>query len=293
MWSQMKKEVDEWLDQYLPPEDRTPEIIHKSMRYSVFAGGKRLRAILFLAVADALGWSHPQRYAPACAIELIHTYSLIHDDLPAMDDDDFRRGQPTNHKVFGQAMAILAGDALLTHAFYLLSRYPEGNEFSVLRCRVGEEIARAAGAPHGMVAGQALDISSTGKEPGKKLLHDIHRLKTGAMIRVSLRSGAILGGATNDVLNALTKYGDALGLAFQITDDILDVTASRQELGKTPGKDTQQGKTTFPAVYGLEKSRSMASETISQAIDAIQSVESSIQIAFLTDIAHFVLKRGH
>jgi geranylgeranyl diphosphate synthase type II len=292
-WEALRREVEENLRQCLPAENTPPAVIHRAMAYSVFAGGKRLRAVLYLAVADALGWDHPQRCLPACAIELIHTYSLIHDDLPAMDDDDFRRGKPTSHKVFGEAMAILAGDALLTQAFQLLSLYPAGVEYAGRRLAVIAEVARSAGTPSGMVAGQVLDITATGGAVDETLLRDIHRLKTGAMIRVSVRAPALLAGADESTLAHLTTYSEALGLAFQITDDILDETASPEALGKTPGKDREQGKLTFPSMYGLERSQALAHQTIDEGLAALGAIAGGMDTAFLVDLARFVLQRGH
>ncbi len=291
-WEAARRDVDDWLDRLLPPAGQPPAGIHEAMRYSVFAGGKRLRAVLVAATAEALGCRHPERFVPGCAMELVHTYSLIHDDLPAMDDDDFRRGKPTSHKAYGEALAILAGDALLTHAFYLLARYPLGGELTALRARLAEEAALAAGTPHGMVAGQVLDIASCAGAPDAGRLHEIHRLKTGAMIRGAVRCGALLGGAGEDVLAGLTEYGEALGLAFQITDDLLDVTATREELGKTPGKDAAQAKLTFPAVYGMERSRTMARETVDRALAALAGLGAGIADAsFMRELAVFVQER--
>ncbi|MBN2432512.1 MAG: polyprenyl synthetase family protein [Acidobacteria bacterium] len=292
-WDALRSEVEDSLHRCLPAEDTPPAVIHRAMAYSVFAGGKRLRAVLFLAVADALGWRHPERGEPAAAIELIHTYSLIHDDLPAMDDDDLRRGKPTSHKVFGEAMAILAGDALLTHAFQLLSRYPDGAEYAGRRLDVIEEVARAAGTPAGMVAGQVLDIHAPGQTADPTLLHEIHRLKTGAMIRVSVRAAARLAGTDDDTLVRLTAFSEALGLAFQITDDILDETASPQTLGKTPGKDRQQDKLTFPRLYGLAQSRTLAERTVADGLTALDAIGGGVDTTFLADIARFVLRRPH
>ena len=290
-WQERKVLVDAWLDRLLPPGSTPPAVIHEAMRYRVFAGGKRLRAVLAVATAEALGCGHPERFAPACALEMIHTYSLIHDDLPAMDDDDLRRGQPTSHKKFGEAVAILAGDALLTHAFLVLSRHPSGVEAALLRCRLAAEIAEAAGTPLGMVAGQVLDITAPAGPADSELLKDIHRLKTGAMIRASVRTGALLGQADEAVLGRLTEYSEAIGLAFQITDDILDVTSTREALGKTPGKDAAQHKLTFPAIYGLEESRKLAGETAEKALAALNALPPPVDTAFLAETARYILNR--
>jgi geranylgeranyl diphosphate synthase type II len=291
-WQEMKAEVDRWLDVLLPRAEEPPAAIHQAMRYSVFAGGKRLRAVLTVATAGAMGCTEPDRFAPACALEMIHTYSLIHDDLPAMDNDDFRRGLPTSHKKFGEAIAILAGDALLTHAFYILAVHPAGESAAPLRSRLVEEIARAAGTPEGMVAGQVLDITAPGRlEEG--LLADIHRLKTGAMIRAAVRAGGIIARADEQSLRFLTEYGESIGLAFQITDDVLDMTSTREALGKTPGKDAAQHKLTFPAVYGLETSRRLAGEAVERALSALASLRRPDSTGFLAEIARYILSRQH
>jgi len=256
--------VDEALGRFLPAESAPPETLHRAMRYSVFAGGKRLRPILVIAGAEAVGGSTAAVMPTACAVEMIHTYSLIHDDLPAMDNDDFRRGMPTNHKVFGEALAILAGDALLTLAFRLLAdNVPAASNGPRLR-DVLVEIADAAGSP-GMVGGQVADIECEGKPADAEIVDYIHTHKTAALIRASIRVGAILSGATPGQLDALGVVGGALGLAFQIMDDILDVTATTAELGKTAGKDQAQQKATYPAVHGIEASRHRAQALVAEA----------------------------
>ncbi len=248
--------VDAELDRLLPAESAAPATIHRAMRYSVFAGGKRVRPILCMEAARAVSLDPAGVETAACALEMVHTYSLIHDDLPALDNDDLRRGKPTCHKVFGEAMAILAGDALLTLAFAVLSGLPAAP--GGRRARLVQELATAAGTPGGMVAGQVADLEGEGRPPEPALLESIHRAKTGALLRASVRMGAIYAGADADQLDALTRYGEHVGLAFQIVDDILDVVESSEALGKTPGKDARQGKITFPAVYGLDVSREMA-----------------------------------
>ena len=256
--------VDEALGRFLPAESAPPETLHRAMRYSVFAGGKRLRPVLVIAGAEAVGGTADDVMPTACAMELIHTYSLVHDDLPAMDNDDFRRGVPTNHKVFGEALAILAGDALLTLAFRLLAdNVPATSSGPRLR-DVLVEIADAAGSP-GMVGGQVADIECEGKPADAEIVDYIHTHKTAALIRASIRAGAILSGATPAQLAALGVVGGALGLAFQIMDDILDVTATTEELGKTAGKDQAQQKATYPAVHGIEASRSRAAALVTEA----------------------------
>ncbi len=261
--------VDQGLDRFLPSETAPPESLHKAMRYSVFAGGKRLRPVLVAAGAEAVGGSLDAVMPAACAVEMIHTYSLIHDDLPAMDNDDFRRGVPTNHKVFGEAIAILAGDALLTLAFRLLGdSVAAGADAQRLR-EVFIEVADAAGSA-GMVGGQVADIECEGKPADAALVDYIHTHKTAALIRASIRSGAILAGATAKELKALGVAGDDLGLAFQIMDDILDITATSEELGKTAGKDQAQQKATYPAVHGIETSRRRAQALIANAHAALE-----------------------
>jgi len=260
--------VDAALDRVLPAETVRPDTLHKAMRYSVFAGGKRLRPVLVIAGAEAVGGRADDVMLMACAIELIHTYSLVHDDLPAMDNDDFRRGAPTNHKVFGEAMAILAGDALLTLAFRLIAdNGGSGTDASRLR-DVFADVADAAGH-RGMVGGQVVDLESEGKAVSADVVDYIHVHKTGALIRTSLRVGARLCGATAAQIDALGIVGANLGLAFQIVDDILDVVASSEQLGKTAGKDAAQHKATYPALHGLEASRGRARELIEAAEAAL------------------------
>ena len=262
--------VDVALDRFLPPETERPESLHKAMRYSVFAGGKRLRPVLVIAGAEAVGGSAERVMPTACALELIHTYSLVHDDLPAMDNDDFRRGVPTNHKVFGEAMAILAGDALLTLAFRLVAdNVGPGMDAARLR-DVLADIADAAGHA-GMVGGQVADLLSEGRRVSADTVDYIHAHKTGALIRTSLRVGAMLCGATPEQVRALSVAGADLGLAFQIVDDILDVVASSEELGKTAGKDQIQQKATYPAIHGIEPSRARARFLVGEAEEALAS----------------------
>jgi len=260
--------VDAALERFLPLEAEAPETLHKAMRYSVFAGGKRLRPVLVIAGAEAVGGAADDVMPTACAMELIHTYSLVHDDLPAMDNDDFRRGVPTNHKVFGEAMAILAGDALLTLAFRLVAENFAGRGDSRALPEALADIAEAAGHG-GMVGGQVADLEAEGKRVSAETLDYIHAHKTGALIRTSLRVGARLCGAGETQLAALSTAGGNLGLAFQIVDDILDVTSSSAELGKTAGKDQAQQKATFPAVHGLDASRRRAKTLIEEAEAAL------------------------
>jgi geranylgeranyl diphosphate synthase type II len=286
--SERRKLVDEALERFLPAEDAAPPTVHRAMRYSVLAGGKRLRPILVIAGAEAVGGSAELVLPTAGALELIHTYSLIHDDLPAMDDDDYRRGRLTNHKVFGEAMAILAGDALLTLAFKLVAgNAAQGADARVI-CDVVAEIAAAAGTG-GMVGGQVVDIESEGKTITVEALDYIHTHKTAALIRASLRAGAMLGGAKPNALRAITDAGDRLGLAFQIVDDILDVEGSLEELGKTAGSDERKRKATYPALYGLEASRARARALIQEAKLALRPLGPRSEP--IRALADFILER--
>lgn len=279
--------VDQALERVLPAAGELPASLHGSMRYSVFAGGKRVRPVLMLAACETVGGELEQAMSAACAMEMIHTYSLIHDDLPAMDDDDFRRGNPTNHKVYGEATAILAGDALLTEAFILLSSESGGDPAAKLR--VIHEIANASGS-RGMVGGQVVDMESEGKgEIDLATLSYIHTHKTGALIRASVRAGAILGGASAGDLDALTRYADAIGLAFQIADDILDVEGTTEELGKDAGSDQARGKATYPALVGLEASKARAQELVQMALDALSGFDERAEPLRL--IASYIVKR--
>jgi geranylgeranyl diphosphate synthase type II len=253
-----QKRTDAALDQWVPAESQDPSVIHRAMRYSLFAGGKRIRPLLAIAAAEAVSDAPIGIESAACSLELIHTYSLIHDDLPALDNDDLRRGRPTCHKVFGDAMAILAGDSLLTLAFEVLAKL-EGVDAG-RRIQLVAELATASGTVGGMIGGQVNDLQGEGQFPTAHLLESIHRAKTGALLRASVRMGAIYAGATAQQLIALTCFGEHIGLAFQIVDDVLDVEQSSEQLGKTAGKDAQQKKITFPAVYGLERSRHMAEQ---------------------------------
>ncbi|MEK7408090.1 MAG: polyprenyl synthetase family protein [Acidobacteriota bacterium] len=262
-----QRRIDAALDRSVPAESEPPETIHRAMRYSLFAGGKRIRPILCLEAARAVADTAPGAEAAACALELVHTYSLIHDDLPALDNDDLRRGRPTCHKQFNEAIAILAGDALLTLAFQVLARAETAAQ---RKMRLVAELAAAAGTVGGMVGGQVADLEGEGQPPTAQLLASIHHAKTGALITASVRMGAICAGSSERQLDALTRYGRHLGLAFQIVDDILDVELPSEALGKTAGKDAAQHKITFPAVYGLEESRRMAERERQGAHDAIE-----------------------
>ena len=281
-------QVDEALERVLPPDTVPPPSLHRAMRYSVQAGGKRLRPVLVIAGAEAVGGTAEQVMETACALELIHTYSLIHDDLPAMDNDDYRRGRLTNHKVFGEAIAILAGDALLTLAFKLIALNGARTGDPRIIASLVTDIADAAGTD-GMVGGQVVDIESEGKTVSAETLDYIHTHKTAALIRASLCAGALIAGATPAQRAAITTCGDALGLAFQIVDDILDVEGSTEELGKTAGKDAQQQKATYPAFHGLEASRAKARVLIDQAKHALDPLGARAEP--IRALADFIFER--
>jgi geranylgeranyl diphosphate synthase type II len=255
------------------------------MRYSVFAGGKRVRPILAILACRAVGGADDAAMPAACAVECAHTYSLIHDDLPAMDDDDFRRGKPSNHKAFDEATAILAGDALLTAAFEIIAARTAD---AAVASRVTLELATAAGWA-GMVGGQMADLLAEGAEPREETLRFIHRRKTGALIRASVRCGAFCGGADDGQLELLTRYAEHVGLAFQIADDILDITATSEQLGKTAGKDKSSRKLTFPAVLGLEKSRAEATRLAAEAADVLAGLGD--RAGPLALLANFIVAR--
>lgn len=264
------RRVEEALDRFLPPADARPERVHQAMRYSVFAGGKRLRPILVIAGAEVAGAAPDTVLPSACAVELIHTYSLIHDDLPAMDNSATRRGQPTCHVVFGEAMAVLAGDALHALAFELLVRNGEIREIPPSRVlRAIGEVTRGIGTA-GMVGGQVLDLLAVGDPLNREAVREIHRLKTGSLIRASLTIGGLLGGAAPADLQILDQYGEHLGLAFQIVDDILDVVGEKERLGKETGSDATLAKVTFPSVFGLARSRELAEDATRQALLAAE-----------------------
>lgn len=300
------KEKRELIDSYLKSYfsvTRKPSVLHEAMKYSLFAGGKRIRPILALASYEACGGDPKDIIPYASALELIHTYSLIHDDLPAMDDDELRRGKPTSHIVFGEAMAILAGDALLTEAFFMISEYgmrnvefknktpfsnseiqlPKSAILNVIR-----EISMAAGVS-GMVGGQAQDILSENLEPDKDTLHFIHLHKTAALITASVRIGPMLAGSDGGLINALTRYGENIGLVFQIIDDILDIEGNTEELGKSAGSDKKKKKMTCPSLYGIEGSRLRAQELILEAIDALRIFSSEADP--LREIASYLIRR--
>jgi geranylgeranyl diphosphate synthase, type II len=278
--------VDAHLERLLPRENVQPSSIHQAMRYSVFAGGKRIRPILCLETARIFEPEVSNALYPGCAIEFIHTYSLIHDDLPALDNDDLRRGKPTSHKKFGESTAILAGDALLTLAFESIAAAPVSAE---RRVAMVTEIASAAGTVNGMVGGQVADLESEGKQVGPETLEYIHRSKTAALIRASATSGALCAGATPEDVARLRRFGETIGWAFQVTDDILDVEESSAALGKTAGKDLAQQKATYPSVFGLERSHAIAEELSSKAIAELQIYGERAER--LRSIAEFLVLR--
>jgi geranylgeranyl diphosphate synthase, type II len=296
------KLVDQALNHLMTKTTSDPEVIHEAMRYSVFAGGKRLRPVLVLAAAEICGKKPDIALPTAAAMELIHTYSLVHDDLPAMDDDDLRRGRPTNHKVYGDAIAILAGDALLTQAFELIGQNAKirGVRPSVI-AEVVALIAHGAGT-FGMVGGQVIDIQMEDgrwqthngvpreKAEIERILKSIHRLKTAALIRTSLQAGALLAGASPRQFNALGTYGEKIGLAFQIADDVLDVVADKKKLGKS-GSDAKNQKLTYPAVFGLDASRTMADRLVEEAKKALAGFGKRAQV--LKQLANYIVERDH
>jgi geranylgeranyl diphosphate synthase type II len=283
--------VDAALDRLLPAEERMPQRLHKAMRYSIFAGGKRIRPVLMLAACDAVGGESEMALPAACAMEMIHTYSLIHDDLPAMDDDDLRRGRPTSHKVFGEANAILAGDALLTEAFSLLSDPLTDFELApAVQLRVANIIAKAAGSA-GMVGGQLVDMESEGADTAIDLptLEYIHTHKTGALIKAAIEAGALIGGAGQQEFKALSRYGELAGLAFQIADDILDVIGDQTAMGKQTGSDEARGKATYVSLLGLNEAQDRAVELKDMAVTSIEDLGSNAEP--LRQIVNFIVAR--
>jgi len=281
--------VDDALERYMPEPHGPAAALIKAMNYSLFAGGKRLRPILCIAGAEAVGGDAQKVMPVACALELIHTYSLIHDDLPAMDNDDLRRGKPTSHKVFGEAMAILAGDGLLTEAFNMLARLeaPERASSGILK-KIISLIATASGW-QGMVGGQAVDIQSEGKAIDAAVMDYIHSHKTGALITASVTSGAVLGGGTGMQMDAVGLYGEKIGLAFQIADDILDIEGNAEEMGKGVGGDSKKGKNTFPSVYGLNESKEILNLSIDAAIKSLENFDNKADP--LRQIARYIIER--
>ena len=299
-WLEARRaDVERALERFLPASPACPPRVGEAMRYSVFAGGKRLRPMLALAAAESVAMANGRDVSAAraaalptaCALELIHTYSLVHDDLPAMDDDTLRRGRPTNHVVFGEGLAILAGDGLLTEAFALMSREPRDPGAAPRKLRAICIVAEAAGAC-GMVGGQAVDLEAagTGASFDGDGLRAMHARKTGALIRASAAAGAVMAGASDAQIEAIERFASELGLAFQIVDDILDVEGASAELGKTAGKDAAAGKPTYPALYGLEESRRMAGECVDRALAALET-QSGLRDGHLPGIAQWVTRR--
>ena len=285
IWSERAKLLEENLQLELNNTPTIDENILKAMTYSLFAGGKRLRPVMLMAAADAMSGNGEKFLPTACAVEMIHTYSLIHDDLPAMDNDDYRRGKLTNHKVFGEATAILAGDALLTHAFDIMTRQ-EAEPATLIA--VIREISQASGIA-GMIGGQSIDLQSEGKRLNLKSLRQMHLGKTGALFRASIRSGAILAGANDEQLNDLTQYAENFGLAFQITDDILDITGDEKILGKPVGSDKRNKKSTYVTLMAPEEARILAELTVETAIDALKNFDDEAD--FLRALVEFLIKR--
>jgi geranylgeranyl diphosphate synthase, type II len=285
-WNNRQKQFEKALDRALPKKNTRPATIHQAMRYSLFAGGKRLRPILCLASAEAVQAPLANSLPLACAVECIHTYSLIHDDLPCMDDDDLRRGKPTSHKVFGEGVAVLAGDGLLTFAFALLAQCPNRSRYPV--SALVKELSQASGS-QGLIAGQVVDLESEGKKISIQDLRYIHQNKTSALITSSIRLGAMSGNATPAQLKTLTQFGRSLGLAFQVIDDILDITQTSQELGKSAGKDLKVQKATYPALLGMEGAQKEAARLTRQAMNALKPLGKNGER--LRQIAEYMLAR--
>jgi geranylgeranyl diphosphate synthase type II len=280
--------VDTALDDYLPFPGEAPGAIHEAMRYTIFAGGKRLRPVLCMAAAEACGGTEASAIKAACAVELMHTYSLVHDDLPCMDDDDLRRGRPTCHKVYGEGMAVLCGDALLTESFALLAKSEPSEGYTV-----GEMISElaVAGGSRKLIGGQVLDLEGEGQQLSKEQLLAIHEAKTGALLVSALRLGGMTANASAKQLSALSDFGYSLGLAFQVIDDILDVTQTTKSLGKTAGKDVAANKSTYPSVWGLEESKKEAERLTRDALNALEIFGE--RGARLREIAEWMLAREH
>jgi len=287
-WSQRQSKIERALDQFLPPASTKPATLHRAMRYSLFAGGKRLRPIITLAAAEVVSGKYENAIPLACSVEIIHTYSLIHDDLPCMDDDDFRRGKPTSHKVFGEAVAVLAGDALLAVAFEIAAKTKPNSRYS--SAALMTELAYASGS-RALVAGQIADLENEGKKISPAELRYIHQNKTAALITSSIRLGAMSANATPAQLKQLTKFGQSLGLAFQVIDDILDITQTTEQLGKSAGKDLKAQKATYPAVLGMKKAESEAKRLTNLSHAALKSFGKKAEP--LQAIAHFLLNRKH
>jgi len=286
---QQRQRVDRFLEQSLPDTLRDPEKLYDSMRYSLLGGGKRIRPILTIAAAQALGYDNDVMLPFAVSLEFIHTYSLIHDDLPAMDNDDYRRGRFTNHKVFGDGMAILAGDALLTMAFELCSQDDEDNSLTAgQRLNIIRELAFGSGH-QGMVGGQVMDIQAENQEVDLPHLKKIHSHKTGQLIRAAVRIGGMVGGASSTQLESLTGYAEDIGLAFQIADDVLNMVGTREELGKDAGTDEKRGKKTYPSFFGINGARQLGEECVERAVNRLESFDH--QADPLRHIATYIIER--
>lgn len=288
--SSRREMVDAALERLLPADELGGRIL-EAMRYSVFAGGKRLRPILCMAGAEAVGGDPAKVMFCACAMEMVHTYSLIHDDLPAMDDDEFRRGVPTSHTVYGEGMAVLAGDGLLTQAMVLLCDARETTGLDPSRVLEASRVVMKAAGYLGMVGGQALDLASENLKPDLATVQYMHAMKTGALIAASVQSGAILAGGDADQVSKLVRYGRRIGLAFQIADDLLDLEGDFNALGKTVGADQARGKMTYPAVVGTAQARTMGQELVDQAVDIADALGP--QAAPLADLARYIMARTH
>ncbi len=287
--AQKREAVDRYLEEHLPPVGTSPAMLHEAIRYSLLAGGKRIRPILTIAAAEAIGPPPASLLPVACAFEFIHTYSLIHDDLPAMDNDDFRRGKPTNHKVYGEGMAILAGDGLQTMAFEWCSRPDLVTDVDPRRqVQIIAELALGSGN-EGMVGGQVLDIQAENQDIELEELQHIHAHKTGKLIRAAVRAGALLSGANVTQFEQLTGYAEDIGLAFQIADDVLNVTGTREELGKDANTDVERGKQTYPSFYGLEGAKKLAQECADRAIARLNGFDEKADP--LRGIAQYIVSR--
>jgi geranylgeranyl diphosphate synthase type II len=283
-----RRAIDRQLDRLLPADTEYPPEIHRAMRYSIFAGGKRLRPVLVMASGECLGGAPEALLYVGAGVEMMHTYSLIHDDLPALDNDDLRRGMPTCHKEFGEATAILAGDALLTRSYQVFGDIPDTSD--PVRLAIIREISHATGTVNGMIGGQIVDLESEGKPIRPETLDYIHRSKTGALLTACARCGALAAGADEGELQSLTEFGKKIGLAFQIVDDILDVTATSDELGKTAGKDQRVQKATYAALYGIDASRQSALELVASACRDIEALEGNTEL--LCSLARFICSRS-
>ncbi|MDF2546461.1 MAG: polyprenyl synthetase family protein [Anaerosolibacter sp.] len=285
------EQIDLALEEILPKEIGHQDIIFQSMRYSVFAGGKRLRPILMLAASDFVGGNEKDVLPFCCAIEMIHTYSLIHDDLPAMDNDDFRRGKLTNHKVYGEGIAVLAGDGLLNYAYeIMLKSILQGGADSKRKIMAMEEITRAAGI-YGMIGGQVVDLASENKQIDGETLDYIHNHKTAALIIAAIRAGAIIGGADDHTLKCLTEYGKCIGLGFQITDDLLDIFGNEEKLGKKIGSDIENNKSTYPSIHGIDQSIAKVNELFHRSLAVLQEFDT--KSAFFMELADYLVKRDY